>query len=253
VRIGKLSPGGLQGIRLGRLAHWPRRIVSIVALCASVAAFGLIVESQYSEYLFGESLQKPAESQAGTRLQPERQVVARNAAEEGRYRALSEFVARRYLVSQEVAYDLVRVAYRAGHQLQLDPLLIIAVIAVESRFNPIAESVAGAKGLMQIIPKYHTDKLEEFGGERAVYDPAANIQVGAKILKDYLRLTGNLGSALQMYNGALGDTEDQYSNKVLNEQSRLQQALSQTSARAQTASVVRTASARSQVSILPLD
>ena len=146
-------------------------------------------------------------------------------AEEGRYRALSEFVARRYRVSQDAAFDLVTVAHRAGDQLQLDPLLIIAVIAVESRFNPIAESRAGAKGLMQIIPKYHGDKLEEFGGEQAVFEPSANIHVGARILKEYLRRTGNLGIALQMYAGALSDSEDQYTRKVLDERYRLQQVL----------------------------
>jgi soluble lytic murein transglycosylase-like protein len=224
-----------------------------MALGASVAALALIVESQYGQLLFGESLQQPTDFQPGAGSQQAREAAALNPVEESRYRALSEFVANRYRVSQDVAYDLVRVAHGAGHQLQLDPLLIIAVIAVESRFNPIAESVAGAKGLMQIIPKYHTDKLEEFGGEKAVYDPAANIQVGAQILKEYLRLTGNLGSALQMYAGALGDSEDQYTNKVLNEKNRLQQALSQTLSRAPAPAAVRTASARSNASVLPLD
>ena len=79
---------------------------------------------------------------------------------------------------------------------------------------------------MQIIPKYHTDKLEEFGGEQAVFDPATNIQVGSRILREYIRRTGNIGIALQMYAGALGDTEDQYTTKVLNERRRLQQVLS---------------------------
>ena len=68
----------------------------------------------------------------------ERQAAADAAlmqAEEGRYRALSEFVARRYRVSQDAAFDLVTLAHGAGRQLQLDPLLIIAVIAVESRFK----------------------------------------------------------------------------------------------------------------------
>jgi len=237
----------------GRLAQWSRRLVSVMALCASVVALALIVESQYGQLLFEETLQQSAESEAEAGSKHGREAAALNPAEESRYRALSGFVANRYRVSQDVAYDLVRVAHRAGHERQLDPLLIIAVIAVESRFNPIAESVAGAKGLMQIIPKYHSDKLEEFGGEKAVYDPAANIQVGAQILKEYLRLTGNLGSALQMYAGALGDTEDQYTNKVLNEKNRLQQALSQTLSRAPAPAVVRTASARSHASVLPLD
>ena len=114
-------------------------------------------------------------------------------------------------------------AHITGNQLGLDPLLIIAVIAIESRFNPIAESVAGAKGLMQIIPKYHSDKLEEYGGEKAVFDPVANVKIGAQILKDYIRATGNVGIGLQMYAGALGDGEDQYTTKVMNEQQRLRQ------------------------------
>ena len=154
------------------------------------------------------------------------EAAALNPTEEVRYRALSEFVAKRYRVSQDVSFDLVSLAHQEGSRFQLDPLLIIAVIAIESRFNPIAESGAGAKGLMQIIPKYHTDKLEEFGGEQAVFDPATNIQVGSRILREYIRRTGNIGIALQMYAGALGDTEDQYTTKVLNERRRLQQVLS---------------------------
>jgi soluble lytic murein transglycosylase-like protein len=252
VRVGKLNSVSFRDMQAGRLAQWSRRLISVVALCASVLALALIVESQYGQLLFGETLDQVADSQPGAVSKPGRDASALNPAEESRYRTLSGFVANRYRVSQDVAYDLVRVAHQAGNQLQLDPLLIIAVIAVESRFNPIAESVSGAKGLMQIIPKYHSDKLEEFGGEKAVYDPAANIQVGAQILKEYLRTTGNLGSALQMYAGALGDSEDQYSSKVLNEKYRLQQALSQTVARAPATSSVRTASTR-HTSILPLD
>jgi soluble lytic murein transglycosylase-like protein len=170
--------------------------------------------------------------------------LAQLQAEEARYRALSEFVARRYRVSQDAAFDLVTLAHNAGGQLQLDPLLIIAVIAIESRFNPIAESRAGAKGLMQIIPKFHGDKLEAFGGEEAVFEPEANIHVGARILKEYLRRTGNLGIALQMYAGALGDDEDQYTRKVLDERYRLQQVVSPSSQRRAPPAAVRAAATR---------
>jgi soluble lytic murein transglycosylase-like protein len=150
-------------------------------------------------------------------------------AEESRYRALSDSVARRYRVSQDMAFDLVHLAHTVGQQHGLDPLLIIAIIAIESRFNPIAENLNGAKGLMQIIPKYHAAKLAEYGGEKALFDPMVNIRIGSRILKDYLRSTGNLGMALQMYAGALGDGEDQYTTKVMNEQQRLKQALSSNS------------------------
>jgi hypothetical protein len=207
--------------------QWGRRLVSTVVLLASVAALTLIVtdHGHRARFMPAEAgVVPPTPSPVAS--ERAREAVTDTAvmqAEEARYRALSGFVAKRYLVSQDVAFDLVTVAHRAGDQLKLDPLLIIAVIAIESRFNPIAESPAGAKGLMQIIPKYHGDKLEEFGGEQAVFEPEANIHVGARILKEYLRRTGNLGIALQMYAGALADNEDQYTRKVLNERHRLQQ------------------------------
>ncbi len=225
VRIGSFSPA-LRAVE-GPLGRWSRKLVSVMALVASFAALVLIIDSHYGHYLFGAAQRTGAitEAAADTSAQPALAVLS--PAEESRYRALSEFVANRYRVSQTVAFDLVEHAHRVGRDLQLDPLLIIAVISIESRFNPLAESVKGAKGLMQIIPKYHTDKLEEFGGVESVFDPATNIQVGALILKEYIRLTGHVGIALQMYAGALSDQEDQYTRKVMNEKARLQQVLSQ--------------------------
>ena len=143
-----------------------------------------------------------------------------------RHQALADFLAKRYKVSQAITLDLVTMAHAAGQQIGLDPLLIIAVMAIESRFNPIAESVAGAKGLMQIIPKYHLDKFREFGGEQyAVFDPETNILVGARILKEYLGRTGTLNGALQMYVGNSTDQEDPYIGKVMTEKERLQDVL----------------------------
>lgn len=212
-------------LRSARRARMSRKIVSVLVLAASVVALALIMENGRSQlFVAASQLENPGDSsQGGAQID---ESMALLPADEGRYRALSEFVARRYRVSQDVAFDLVSLAHQEGKRLQLDPLLIIAVIAIESRFNPIAESVAGAKGLMQIIPKYHTAKLEEFGGEQAVFDPATNIQVGSRILREYIRHTGNVGIALQMYAGALGDGEDQYTTKVMNERRRLQQVLS---------------------------
>jgi soluble lytic murein transglycosylase-like protein len=145
--------------------------------------------------------------------------------ENRRHRALSQFLAKRYKVSQAVTHDLVTMAHAAGHQIGIDPLLIIAVISVESRFNPIAESVAGAKGLMQIIPKYHPEKFQEYGGTKAVFDPQTNILVGSQIIKEYLKRTGSLDSALQLYGGATSDENAAYFGKVMTEKERLQQVL----------------------------
>ena len=151
--------------------------------------------------------------------------------EERRHRVIAEFLSRKYKVSPEVIYDLVGIAHAVGRQIGLDPLLIIAVISVESRFNPIAESVSGAKGLMQIIPKLHPEKFRAQGGESTVFDPETNIRVGTKILKEYLTRTGNLSMALQMYAGALADDQDVYTQRVLGEKDRLQQILGRVATR----------------------
>jgi hypothetical protein len=138
---------------------------------------------------------------------------------------LAEYVSKRYRVSMEATVDLVSTAYAAGEQTGLDPLLILAVMAVESHFNPIAESVAGAKGLMQVIPKYHMEKIIASGGEKAMLEPGTNILLGAKILGEYIARAGDLATGLQMYNGAPDDSSNQYAAKVINEKERLQQIL----------------------------
>ncbi len=244
-RHGLAVSNGLPPIEGGQ---WGRRLTSTLVVAGCVAGLTVILMDHGTHGRFrpieADVLQSaPASVTIDQKRQPVTD-VAQLQAEEARYRALSEFVARRYRVSQDAAFDLVTLAHNAGRQLQLDPLLIIAVIAIESRFNPIAESRAGAKGLMQIIPKFHGDKLEAFGGEEAVFEPEANIHVGARILKEYLRRTGNLGIALQMYAGALGDDEDQYTRKVLNERYRLQQVVSLPPQRPAPPATVRTAAAR---------
>jgi soluble lytic murein transglycosylase-like protein len=144
-----------------------------------------------------------------------------------KYRALANYVSRKYRIAPDATEQFVGAAYDAGRQQGLDPLLILAVMAVESRFNPVAESLMGAKGLMQVIPRHHLDKLLEHGGEEAVLDPMINIALGARILKEYVRRTGSLEAGLQFYNGALADPSSQYAQKVFAEKERLQQAVRQ--------------------------
>jgi len=151
-----------------------------------------------------------------------------------KHRALVNYVSRRYRVASSATEQLVDAAYDAGEQVGLDPLLILAVMAVESRFNPIAESGVGAKGLMQVIPKHHQDKIGD-GGESAVLDPSTNILLGARILKEYIRRTGSLEAGLQFYNGALADVSSQYAQKVIAEKERLEEALRRVNQPQQTA------------------
>ena len=142
--------------------------------------------------------------------------------DERRYAVVADYMARKFFVSRQVVLDLVKTAHVVGRQYNVDPMLLVAVIAVESSFNPIAESVAGAKGLMQIIPRYHQEKFTEFGGEQAVFEPRTNIAVGARIIREYLQAaSGNLFTAMQTYAGALPDRDASYTHKVLNEKDRL--------------------------------
>lgn len=147
-----------------------------------------------------------------------------------RQQAIVRHLAKRYLVSPDAVETVMDTAHRAASQYRLDPLLILAVVAVESRFNPVAESGAGAKGLMQVIPKYHPEKVEAYGGEKALLDPQTNVLVGAAILREYLNRTGDLTSALQMYNGSRDDANLRYSRKVLSEHQRLNRLVAQSQA-----------------------
>ena len=165
---------------------------------------------------------EPAEFDAATAPMPAAQ---QETAHEREQRAVAEFIARRYRVAEAASSMFVSTAYRVGREFSVDPLLILAVMAIESGYNPVAESSMGAKGLMQIIPRYHPEKLLEHGGEHALLDPEVNIHVGAQILRDYMRRFGATEAALQKYVGAFDEPTSQYSGKVLAEKARLQQFL----------------------------
>lgn len=145
--------------------------------------------------------------------------------ENPKYRVIANYLSRKYKVASDATEQLVSGAFEAGQQVGVDPLLILAVMAIESRFNPIAESVMGAKGLMQVIPKHHYDKLMEHGGADAVLDPMTNILVGARILKEYTRRAGSVEAGLQLYSGGLSDVSGQYAQKVMAEVDRLRQTI----------------------------
>lgn len=145
-------------------------------------------------------------------------------AAEAEIDAVAAALARRYRVSGEATRTLVGTAYGEGHRIGLDPLLILAVVAVESRFNPIAQSDGGAVGLMQVIPRYHAAQFEA-GQGGSVLDPRINIALGAKVLKEYIRRGGTEVAGLQLYNGAAGDASSGYATKVLIERDRLQDAV----------------------------
>lgn len=137
---------------------------------------------------------------------------------------VTDWLSRRYRVAGDAANMLVSTAYSTAHEIKLDPLLILAVMAIESGLNPFAESPMGAQGLMQVMSKVHSDKFEDLGGRQAALNPVANIRVGALILKDYVKRTGSVEGGLKSYVGAgAADDDSGYGSKVLAEYRRLKQ------------------------------
>ncbi|WP_298602006.1 lytic transglycosylase domain-containing protein [Zoogloea sp.] len=133
------------------------------------------------------------------------------------------YVAKRYQVSAVALEPLLAAAQQTGRSVGVDPLLIVAVMAIESRFNPFAESPMGAQGLMQVIPKWHPDKIDVKADRSAMFDPHTNIRVGALVLKEYIQTTGSIERALQQYNGS-SDPAAPYASKVMAVKAQLSQA-----------------------------
>ena len=135
---------------------------------------------------------------------------------------VTTWLSRKYRVAPEPLGVLVAEAFVIGQKTRLDPTLILAVMAIESRFNPYAQSPVGAQGLMQVLTRVHTDKFEYFGGEQAAFDPVANLRVGVKVLQDCVKRNGSIESGLRCYVGAVTTDGSDYINKVMSEHLRIQ-------------------------------
>jgi len=97
-------------------------------------------------------------------------------------------------------------------------------MAIESSFNPFAQSPVGAQGLMQVMTQIHDDKYEAFGGNHAAFDPVTNLRVGVQVLKECIARAGGVEAGLRYYVGAANLTDDGgYAGKVLAEQEHLRQ------------------------------
>lgn len=136
--------------------------------------------------------------------------------------ALRSYIARKYKIAHNVAGLLIKTAFSEGKEKRLDPQLLLAVIAIESRYNPFAESHVGAQGLMQVMTKVHKDKFDlAEGGQAAALNPIANIRVGSTILNDCIKRRGSVEGGLACYVGASGPNDGGYGAKVLAERRRI--------------------------------
>ena len=136
--------------------------------------------------------------------------------------AVAQWLSRRYKVAPEPISRLVQEAWHVGAMAGLDPTLILAIMAIESSFNPFAQSPVGAQGLMQVMTKIHDDKYVAFGGRHAAFDPVTNLRVGVQVLKECIARAGSLEAGLRFYVGAANLIDDGgYAGKVLAEQGQL--------------------------------
>ena len=136
--------------------------------------------------------------------------------------AVAYWLSRKYGVAPEPLSALVSEAFEIGEKAKLDPTLILAIMAIESGFNPFAQSRVGAQGLMQVMTKVHHDKYDNFGGKLAAFDPLTNLRVGVKVLQECIARAGSVEGGLKYYVGAANLEDDSgYAGKVMAEHARL--------------------------------
>lgn len=210
----------------------------------SLAAFGLVVLTA-AGFAFGHAdIRRSLEVQALEWLQgrhearslaegdllaavQEPDAVARatavNPAELNRQQAaVAQWISRRYKVAPEPVARLVQEAWHVGQRAGIEPTLILAIMAIESSFNPFAQSPVGAQGLMQVMTRVHDDKYEAFGGNHAAFDPVTNLRVGVQVLKECIARAGSLEGGLRFYVGAAHLPDDGgYVGRVLSENEHL--------------------------------
>jgi soluble lytic murein transglycosylase-like protein len=202
-------------------SYWLGPQGAALALAALVCALTAVAVSPYSN-------RHPPQTKTVEPLvapMPDSNPAAiRDRMEEQHVRRLASTVSKRYRVAGDATRQFVAIAYREARRNHLDPLLVLAVIAVESRFDPQAESESGAMGLMQVIPRYHVRNGED-ATRAAMLDPSRNIGLGTRVLKQYVKSGGTETAGLQRYNGTSDDATNAYANKVMAERRRLMESL----------------------------
>lgn len=134
-----------------------------------------------------------------------------------RVEKLAKYINAKYPIQTESAENIVSIAIENASKHEIEVEMILAIIAVESTYNSNAVSSVGARGLMQVMPKVHADKLDNLGGEDALFEVDKNIYVGSQILAEYLRwYKGDMTKALSRYNGSFSDQKRTYAKKVFN-------------------------------------
>lgn len=137
-------------------------------------------------------------------------------------RAVADFFEKKYRLDRAKIEEYVSNTVLIAKEVNIDPVLLLAVISVESNFNPLSKSHAGAEGLMQVMTSIHQDKYALYGGVSEAVKPEVNIRIGAYILKYLIATSGSLRNGLKYYVGAANAENDGgYADKVMAERNRL--------------------------------
>ena len=137
-------------------------------------------------------------------------------------RAVADFFEKKYSLDRSKIEEYVSNTILIAKEVNIDPVLLLAVISVESNFNPNTKSHAGAEGLMQVMTSVHREKYALYGGTQEAVKPEVNIRVGAYILKYLIATAGSLRNGLKFYVGAANAEDDGgYTDKVMAERNRL--------------------------------
>ena len=203
---------------------------ALVGLAIVFAALALVARPDLrqtgEEQLMGW-LQSRKPAPEATDLEPtaiERTTAASPADLPKQQAAVAYWLSKKYRVAAEPLSVLVAEAYGIGKRTKIDPTLILAIMAVESSFNPFAQSQVGAQGLMQVMTRVHGDKYESAGGTLTAFDPVTNMRVGVKVLQECITRAGSLEGGLRYYVGAANLEDDGgYASKVMAEHERLRQ------------------------------
>ena len=204
----------IQDIRAGfvEITRHSLAMVGLVLLAlALVFAARPQLQTTASEWLMGWLSSRQDESQALAleELQPEQARVTR-------------WLSRKYRIAPQPLSTLVAEAWQVGQLSQLPPTLILAVMAVESGFNPFARGTQGAMGLMQIEPSSHEDTLSQFGGKLAAFDPLTNLRLGARQLQASIQQGGSIEEGLRQYALISGASDSAYVERVMSEHRQLE-------------------------------
>lgn len=182
------------------------KCASVTAIIGVVGMLGVYLNIEYEQRILIQEKMQAESNKIGT---SQSSVIIDGAA--------NIIVKENGSVPFEVAKKYATWIFESGLKYNLDPLLIMAVIATESNFDYKAMSNGNAQGLMQIIYSWHKEKTSKVG----LFDPKNNIFVGAQILNEYSKKSSSDVETLLRYNGSLGEAP-KYAYKVLSNKKKFE-------------------------------